>query len=239
MDQKCAAIIPCYNEAAEIGRVVAAVKKFVRAVIVIDDGSTDDTGQVASGAGAEVLALTRNSGKGAALRAGWRRAGARKFEWVLMVDGDGQHSADDIPKFFERAEATGARLIVGKRTFDKIPPFRQWVNRYMSAEISRLAGTEMPDTQCGFRLAEIETLMRLPLAAEHFEIESEMLVAQARAGGKVEFVPIQTIYKNGTSKIRPVRDTLRWLRWRLGQSKATEADILLAPTGRSKTSFAD
>jgi glycosyltransferase involved in cell wall biosynthesis len=237
--QKCAAVIPCLNEAAEIGWVVAAVKKFLPAVIVVDDGSTDGTAQAAAVTGAEVVRLKRNSGKGAALRAGWERAQARNFEWVLMLDGDGQHSAEDIPQFFDCAETTGTKLIVGKRSFDKIPPVRRWVNRFMSREISRLADAELPDSQCGFRLAELEALMNLPMGANHFEIESEMLLIFARAGGKVGFVPIQTLYKNGTSKIRPLRDTWRWLRWRSRQTRAARGEIFLAPTLPPKTSFID
>jgi len=221
--RKCTALVPCFNEAADIGDVVAAVRKFVPTVLVVDDGSTDATARLAKASGAEVLELERNSGKGAALRAGWHRAHARGFEWVLMLDGDGQHFAGDIPQFFDSAETSGAKLIVGRRSFGVIPPVRRWTNRFMSRQISGLAGMELPDSQCGFRLAELASLMRLPLAAEHYEIESEMLLAFAAASKAMEFVPIRTIYKNNTSKIRPVKDTVRWLRWRLAQTQIEPA----------------
>jgi len=80
-----------------------------------------------------------------------------------------------------------------------------------------LTGVNLPDSQCGFRLAHLETLGNLKLRANRFEIESAMLVAFIAAGKKVEFVPVQTIYENGVSKINPFADTFRWLRWRLAQ----------------------
>jgi len=152
---RCAALIPCFNEAANIGKVVAATKQFLPAVIVVDDGSSDGTAQVARAAGAEVVSLANNRGKGAALRTGWERARARGFGWVLMLDGDGQHDAGDIPGFFECAERTGAAMVVGKRDFNGIPLVRRVVNRWMSRELSRLTGRELPDSQCGFRLAKL------------------------------------------------------------------------------------
>ena len=214
-------MIPCFNEAAHIGAVVAGVKKFLPNVIVVDDGSTDATAEKAELAGAEIIRLQKNSGKGAALRAGWRRAGELDCDRVLMLDGDGQHSANDIPKFFECAENSGAKLVVGNRMGNSsaMPWLRRKVNRWMSKRISRLTGAQLPDSQCGFRLADLETLLSLPIVAIRFEIESEMLVAFLAAREKINFVPVRAIYKNEASKIQPFADTIRWLRWRLAQRK--------------------
>jgi glycosyltransferase involved in cell wall biosynthesis len=214
-------VIPCFNEAAHIGAVVTDVKKFLPNVIVIDDGSTDSTAEKAKLAGAEIIRLKKNSGKGAALRAGWRRAGELNCDRVLMLDGDGQHSANDIPKFFECAVNSGAKLIVGNRMKNPaaMPWLRRKVNLWMSKRISHLTGAQLPDSQCGFRLAHLETLLSLPIVANRFEIESEMLVAFLAAPEKINFVPIRAVYKNEASKIRPFADTIRWLRWRLAQSK--------------------
>ena len=208
---QCAALIPCFNEAPNIGEVVRAARRVLPSVIVVDDGSTDKSGRIARRAGAEVVALAHNSGKGAALRAGWQSARARSFAWVMMLDGDGQHCPADIPDFFRCVERTGARLVIGRRNFDEIPPLRRMVNRFMSRQISGLTGSAVPDSQCGFRLAELEPLAT---AADHFEIESEVLVGFLLAGLRVDFVPVQTLYEKGTSKIRPFVDTYRWLRWR-------------------------
>jgi len=218
-NRDCAAIIPCFNEAAHIGKVVTAVQKHLPKVIVVDDGSTDATPEEANRAGAEIVRLPNNSGKGAALQKGWQRARELGFKWVLLLDGDGQHAADDIPIFFEYAEKTGSRLIVGNRMENSaaMPWLRRRVNRWMSRRISKMTGARLPDSQCGFRLAHLETLMALPFRANRFEIESAMLVAFLAAGEKVEFVPVQTIYENSASRINPLADSWRWLRWWLAQ----------------------
>ena len=215
----CAVVIPCFNEALQIQRVVSHVREFVPTVIVVDDGSTDRTAEKANFAGAEILRLDRNSGKGAALRHGWRRAHELGFKWALMMDGDAQHAATDIPKFFACAQATGASLVVGNRMnhVQDMPLVRRWVNQWMSRRLSHLAGRHLPDSQCGFRLASLDALARLSLRANRFEIESEMLLSFLAAGNTAEFVQVRTIYESHTSKINPLTDTWRWLRWRLAQ----------------------
>ena len=214
-------MIPCFNEAGHIAAVVAGVQRYLPNVIVVDDGSTDGTADKAKAAGAEVVRFTKNSGKGSALRAGWQRAKERGFDWVLMLDGDGQHAPEGIPKFFASAGESNAALVVGNRMNNcrAMPWLRRQANRWMSRRLSRLTGVPLPDSQCGFRLACLETLLRLPLRVNHFEIESEMLVAFLAAGQKTGFVPVQTIYKTGASKIHPFADTWRWLRWRLAQAR--------------------
>lgn len=215
--RQCVAVIPCFNEAARIGLIVAQIQAHVPKVIVVDDGSTDGTAEPARSAGAELIRFSKNHGKGRALQAGWRRARELGFTWVIMLDGDGQHSADDIPKFFAQAGKNGCPLVVGNRMdeCEAMPFLRRQVNRWLSRRISRMTGVELPDSQCGFRLAHLETLLSLPLRANRFEIESAMLVAFSRAGCTVEFVPIPAIYQQEASKINPLTDTFRWLRWRL------------------------
>jgi glycosyltransferase involved in cell wall biosynthesis len=215
----CAAVIPCFDEAADILRVVTEVEKHLSMVIVVDDGSTDATAKNAVAGGAEILRLPQNLGKGAALRRGWQHAQRLGFKWVLMLDGDGQHAAEDVPRFFDAVEKTGATLVVGNRmkNCEAMPFVRRWVNRWMSRRISRMTGAQMPDSQCGFRLAHLQTLLGLPLRANRFEIESAMLVAFLAAGRRVAFVPVQTIYGSRASKIQPLADSWRWLKWRLAQ----------------------
>jgi glycosyltransferase involved in cell wall biosynthesis len=224
-NRDCAAIIPCFNEAAHIGKVATAVQKHLPKVIVVDDGSTDATSEEANRAGAETIRLPNNSGKGAALQQAWQRARELGFKWVLLLDGDGQHAAGDIPGLFECAEKTGSKLVVGNRMENSaaMPWLRRRVNRWMSRRISKMTGARLPDSQCGFRLAHLETLMALSFRANRFEIESAMLVAFIATGEKVEFVTVQTIYKNSTSRINPLADTWRWLRWRLAQGTSFRA----------------
>jgi glycosyltransferase involved in cell wall biosynthesis len=212
---QCAVVIPCLNEAAAIESLVRQVREHLPSVIVVDDGSTDATGERARRAGAEVLRHDRPEGKGAALQDGLKLARERGFAWALTLDGDGQHSPGDIPAFLEHAACTGAALVIGNRMTDasRMPWLRRQVNRWMSRRLSLLAGYALPDTQCGFRLLKLEAWSQMPITTRHFEIESEMLLAFVGAGHPVEFIPIQVIYKAEQSKIHPWRDTMRWFRW--------------------------
>lgn len=218
---QCAVIIPCLNEVAAIETLVRHVREHLPAVIVVDDGSTDATGERATRAGAEVLCHDQPQGKGAALQTGLKRARERGFAWAMTIDGDGQHSPRDIPAFLDHAGRTDAALVIGNRMTDagRMPWLRRQVNRWMSRRLSRMAGRALPDTQCGFRLLRLDVWSKLPIATRHFEIESEMLLAFVSASHLVEFVPIQVIYKAEQSKIHPWRDTVRWFRWLLAQRK--------------------
>jgi glycosyltransferase involved in cell wall biosynthesis len=212
---ECAAVVPCLNEARTIGALVNGIRQFVSTVIVVDDGSSDRTNEEARAAGAEVLRHEAPRGKGSSLRTGWARAREMGFAWTLSLDGDGQHSPEDIPGFFARAERGDVSLVVGDRMSDasKMPFVRRMVNRWMTAKLSREAGQQFADSQCGFRLVRLEAAGRVPLTATHFEIESEELLAFAAAKESIAFVPVRVIYRNERSKIHPVRDTLRWFRW--------------------------
>ena len=226
---KCAAVIPCFNEGAGIAALVSALRQQVSFVLVVDDGSTDETAHLATGAGATVIHHERNCGKGAALRSGLSQLFKQGFEWAVTIDGDAQHAPEDLPALLRCAEQTGARLVIGNRMDDAraMPRLRRQVNRWMSRKLSRLAGRHLPDTQCGLRLIHLETWAALPLKTERFEVESEMLMAFLAAGRRVEFVPIQVIPSCRRSRIHPVADSLRWLRWWRNFGKETGARAAL------------
>jgi glycosyltransferase involved in cell wall biosynthesis len=215
LSANCAAVIPCLNEADAIAAVVTGAREYVRCVIVVDDGSTDGTEAKARGAGAKVIRRETSGGKGSALSAGFAQADRLGFEWALAMDGDGQHSPTDIPRFLSRAAMCEARMIVGNRMerTDNMPALRRRTNQWLSRKLSRFCGCDLPDSQCGFRMVHLESWRKLEFTSEHFEIESELLVRFVRAGFAIEFVPIETRYARERSKIRPLRDTIRWLRW--------------------------
>ena len=218
--QNCAAVIPCLNEAGTIGPLVDQVRRHLSTVLVVDDGSTDDTATQAKQAGARILRHSANQGKGAALRTGLRAAREAGFAWALTLDGDGQHKPEDIPEFLRCATETQSACVIGNRMHDAkaIPWLRRVVNRWMSRRLSRLAEVALPDSQCGFRLINLEAWAGLRLETEHFEVESEMLLAFLAAGHRVEFVPIQVIGRGPHSSIQPLTDTVRWFRWWRHQS---------------------
>jgi glycosyltransferase involved in cell wall biosynthesis len=223
--QQVAAVVPCLNEARGIGALVEQVKGFLPRVIVVDDGSTDDTASVARLAGARVLRHGRNLGKGAAVDTGLRDAWNAGFEAAVLLDGDGQHDPNCIPAFLSRAGSTGAELVAGNRMGQAgaMPRVRRWVNRGMSAEISRLAGLALPDTQCGFRLLNLRAWRALDFETRRFEVESEMILRFARRGCRIAFVDIDVKPGARRSHIRPLADAVRWFRWRERARSETRA----------------
>lgn len=211
----CAAVIPCFNESACIGDLIPALRRHLPAVFVVDDGSTDATGNFARAAGAIVVKHDCNRGKGVALQTGLTRALKDGFEWAVSLDGDGQHASEDLPALFQCAQRTNALLVIGNRMHDarKMSRLRAYVNRWMSRQLSRRAGRCLPDTQSGFRLIHLQTWAAMSLETNRFEVESETLMAFLAAGRRVEFAPIQVIQSKRNSHIHPVTDTLRWLNW--------------------------
>lgn len=183
VEHRTIAVIPCVNEASFVGAVVAGVRPWVDRVLVIDDGSSDATSTVARSAGAEVNRLPTRCGKGAALAAGWDQASRWGAEWVLLLDGDGQHDPADAPAFFESLRP-GVRLVIGNRmtVSGTMPRLRRRTNEWVSRRLSRLCGIHLPDALCGYRLAHLGTVLGLGLRSRSFEIESEMTVAFARGG---------------------------------------------------------
>ena len=211
----CAAVIPCFNEAASIADLVSRVRRQLPHVVVVDDGSADGTGLLAAAAGAVVVRHERNCGKGAALSAGLARALADGFSWAVTLDGDGQHAPEDLPVLFGCAERTGAALVIGNRmqAARQMPWVRRFVNLWLSRQLSQRAGQPLPDTQSGFRVVHLPTWAVLSPHANRFEIESEVLMAFLAAGERVEFAPVRVIGSPRKSHIRPLADSVRWLRW--------------------------
>jgi len=205
------ALIPAFNEAETIAAVVQQLAPLVDAITVVDDGSTDATADRARAAGAAVIRLPQNGGKGAAVRAGLAAILDGPCTHVLLMDGDLQHRPDEAPRLIEAARATGADLVVGERQFDRgaMPASRYHANRIGSRALSAFVGVPIGDTQCGFRLFAARALRGLPLKASGYEIETEMLVKVCRRGGRVAAAPISAVYNGRPSKLRPIRDTTK------------------------------
>jgi len=205
------ALIPAYNEADAIAEVVTGLTPIVHAITVVDDGSTDGTGELARAAGAQVIRQPAKSGKGHAIRKGLAAVLAGPCTHVLLIDGDLQHRPDEAPRLIETARATGADLVIGERQFNRaaMPASRYHANRIGSRALSAFVGVPVGDTQCGFRLFAARALRGLPLTARGYEIETEMLVKVRRRGGKIASAPISAVYNGRPSKLRPIRDTTK------------------------------
>ncbi|MFA5156414.1 MAG: glycosyltransferase family 2 protein [Candidatus Omnitrophota bacterium] len=208
-------IIPAYNEARAIGGIVDKIKKAGLEVLIVDDGSRDNTAQVAKAAGGKVISNDVNKGKGVSLAKGFNYALSHNFNAVITMDGDGQHLPSDIPKFINRAAASDNSFFIGNRMIKvrNMPWLRLVTNKVMSWLISVVARQEIPDTQCGFRLIKKDALEKIRLKTSKFEAESEMLLQVSRAGFNIESVTISTVYRGEKSKINPVTDTVRFIRF--------------------------
>ncbi|MCX5669447.1 MAG: glycosyltransferase family 2 protein [Candidatus Omnitrophica bacterium] len=208
-------IIPTYNESRAIADLINQITKLGLEVIIIDDGSVDDTVKIATACGAKVLANLRNMGKGASLIKGYNFALQQGFDAVISMDGDGQHSCDDLLAFIQKARNSQSALIVGNRMgmTKGMPVLRMMTNFLISKFISLIVKQHIPDTQCGFRLAKKELLSRIDLSTSKYETESEVLIKAAHLGFKIESIPVKTIYSGEKSQINPFVDTLRFFRF--------------------------
>ena len=212
---KIAAVIPAYQEKKHIGDVVRRTRDKIDNVLVVDDGSNDKTAERAREAGAEVIVHPQNRGKGEAIKTGLRHFLNRQFDWVFILDADGQHRPEEIDRFLAAAvSATEPKLILGNRMNDvsSMPLVRRIINRYMSKKISRVCRQDIPDTQCGFRMLHRQLIPDLLEGADRFEYESEMLIIASRKGFRIDSVSISTVYSDEVSSIHPVRDTLRFFK---------------------------
>ena len=210
-----AAVIPAYREERHVGEVVLRTRAQLDYVLVVDDGSSDQTALHAQEAGAEVIVHPRNRGKGEAIKTGLRHWFDRQMEFVIILDADGQHRPEEIDRFVAAAVApAGPKFLIGNRMGDvaHMPALRRMVNRYMSRRISRVCGQEIPDTQCGFRMLHRDLIPEMFGGAERFDYETEMLFFASRKGHRIDSVPISTVYSDEVSSIHPVRDTVRFLK---------------------------
>jgi glycosyltransferase involved in cell wall biosynthesis len=213
VSERIAVIIPALNAAATLERVVFDARRQLDPVIVIDDGSTDATGEVARAAGATVLRHGVNRGKGAALKTGFAWILENGFDGVITIDADGQHLPAEIPKFLrERAEG-GADLVIGGRAhlFGGMLPRRRTANRFSAWSISMVSGATITDSQSGFRFYSANLLRSVKLRTDGFDMESEVIVRAGRRGFRIVTIPIELGFVDGiaTSHYKPLLDTLR------------------------------
>jgi glycosyltransferase involved in cell wall biosynthesis len=197
------ALIPGY----QVGPRIAAVALGAAAhlpVVVVDDGSTDDTAAQAEAAGATVIVQRPNQGKGAALRAGFRYALDHGAVAVVTLDGDGQHDPAEIPRFLDVFARGRPELVLGRRDFGSMPPVRRLANTLGGWVFSAAIGRRIADNQSGYRLVGRRLMTALLDSDESgFEFEVEMIARCIALGLPMAEVPIRTIYAGEPSHIRP------------------------------------
>lgn len=206
------ALIPAYNEQNRVADVVTRTQIHLP-VVVVDDGSKDETAQRAEKAGATVLKQIPNAGKGAALRRGFRHMLEHNYDAVITLDADGQHDPAELPKFIECYQKNQSDLIIGYRQFHEMPLVRRLSNTFGTWLFSWAMNTRILDNQSGYRLLSrrmVEALMETLEAG--FEFELEQLVVCVEQKYRLDWVPIRTIYEGEKSHIRPLQHVRNFVR---------------------------
>src|SRR5262245_23711591 len=217
---KSVVVITVHNEASTIASIVSTARAYLP-VIVVDDASDDGSGQLAAAAGALVLTLPRQRGKGAALRHGFAEALRQGAEAVVTMDGDGQHDPRDILRLLEASRRYPGSLIIGGRldSAETIPMARLRAIEVVSFWINWLGHCTVWDTQSGLRLYPATVLRMLPLRHGGFLFESAILIKASQTGWPVCEIPIRAVYPPGrASQYRPLRDSIPIIAYLLGQS---------------------
>ena len=212
---KIIAVLPAYNEEVSIGSVVLQSKKFVDQIIVIDDGSNDNTGEVAKIAGAEVIRHYRNMGKGAALKTGFDAALQEEPGIIITMDTDGQHKPAEIPKLIAPILAGEVDIVIGSRYMNgngkNTPAYRRVGQTVLDKATNLNSGIKITDTQSGFRAFSAYVVSAFNFSQQGFGIESEMLKDAAKANLSIKEVEIGIRYDVNCSTENPISHGTRVL----------------------------
>jgi glycosyltransferase involved in cell wall biosynthesis len=211
---KICAVIPAYNASRTIEILIKKISRYIHRenIIVVDDGSEDETYRIATNFGVNVVRHERNFGKGRALKTGFEFALKNGFELIFTIDADLQHNPERIPAFIRKLDE-GFDIVVGNRmnNLRGMPLERILSNKITSFLISLRTGQKIHDSQCGFRLIKREVIDKISIKSDGFVFESEFLIRSALSGFKIGFVDIETIYNNEVSNIKHLSDTLKFI----------------------------
>jgi glycosyltransferase involved in cell wall biosynthesis len=202
---KTSLIIPAYNEEEAIPKVIAEIPEEIDEIILVDDGSTDKTYEVAKGLGIRVLRHEKNKGKVAAIKTGIKRA---RGDIIILTDADYTYPAEYMPVFIKKIEE-GCDLVIGSRFMGgecNLPLLNKVGNKFLSIIATYISGVTITDAQSGFRAFRKELLKELDVKAKGLEFETEMTVKAAKQGYRVLEIPINYRKRIGRSKLNPLKD---------------------------------
>lgn len=210
--------IPAYNAESTLPTLLPQVREYVcdDNLLLINDGSTDQTLDFIKDTGLNFISFPQNRGKGEALRAAYQFAADRHYRSILSLDSDRQHDPSLIPAFFSRD--TGRQLVLGRRLFEQsdMPLHRRLSNYLTSLIISVFSRSVRHDSQCGYRLVPVDLIRKIRLTARSFDLESQLLFQAGLIDYPVVELPVPTSYNAPSSSINPTADTARFVRqlWR-------------------------
>lgn len=215
---KTCIIVPAYCEAERIGNVLEELSELPYQVIVVDDGSPDQTFEVAKGKAVIALRHKINLGKGAAMKTGCEAALKLGAEYLVVIDADGQHRPQDVTKFIARLE-TGDEIVFGSRSFSRgMPAMMAFGNQTLSNLVRIFFKIKVTDTQNGFRAFTASAYQKIKWQAARYDVETEMVVNAGRAQLKYSEVSIPTIYLDnykGTTLFDGVKILFKIIKWKI------------------------
>jgi len=213
-DLNVCVIIPTYNNDKTLNRVIEGVLIYTNQIIIVDDGSTDQTSAILKTyPNLKPIHFSKNKGKGMALREGFKKALSLGYNYAITIDSDGQHYPDDIPVFIEALKKYKDALFIGSRnmTHDSVPKGSSFGNKFSNFWFWAETGIKLTDTQSGFRLYPLNPISKIKYYTNKFEFEIEVIVKAAWRGVPVKNVPIKVLYdeKERVSHFRPFKDFTR------------------------------
>jgi glycosyltransferase involved in cell wall biosynthesis len=214
-DYNVCVLLPTYNNATTLGQVIEGVAQFTRHIVVVNDGSTDNTAEIlAQYDFLQVVGYPQNVGKGWALRQGLQYAAEKGYEYAITIDSDGQHYPEDLPAFLDKLAETPCSVIIGARNMEQasVPGKSSFGHKFSNFWFWVETGIKAPDTQSGYRLYPVQRLRNMRFFTTKYEFEIEVIVRAAWAGIPVTFVPVKVYYapkETRVSHFRPFRDFSR------------------------------
>lgn len=212
-------LIPAFNAQSTIGQLIKQIRELKcrqpELIRLVDDGSSDSTALIAKNLGIDIISIESNSGKGFALKTGFRAfLETGSAEYLLCMDADLQHPVVSIPDFLKTVSENSKNIVIGnrKKNLSAMPFLRVLSNNITSFILTRITDQKISDSQCGFRLIHRDVLKKIELRENGFQLESEFIIEAAKKGIAIHFIEIPTIYNHRPSHINHVADTWRFIR---------------------------
>ena len=205
-----AVVVPIYNSEKYLLELFNRISEFfpLESIFAVNDASEDNSTNICKKIGVKLIDLKVNCGKGNALQIGFKAAMEAGYIFAFTIDSDLQHKPEDFPNFIQKQNELDLELVIGKRDFShkKMPLHRICSNTLTSWVVSRVSKQKILDSQCGYRLYNLEILKGMKFQTKRYQFETEIILKISKRNGRVEFTPIETIYDGQKSYISGMRD---------------------------------
>ena len=211
-----AVVVPIYNSEKYLPELLTRIMEYfsLESIFAVNDASKDNSNIICKKVGVNLVNLKVNCGKGNALQIGFEAAIEEGYKFAFTIDSDLQHKPEDFPNFIQKQNELDLELVIGKRDFShqKMPFHRICSNTLTSWVVSRASKQKILDSQCGFRLYNLEIMEEMKFQTKRYQFETEIILKIAKKNGKIDFIPIETIYDGQKSYISSMRDIKNFIK---------------------------